>query len=323
MRKLSSINTIGLLIGITFAGGIWLTAFYSGSRLLAWVTVLVLSYAIWLSVQSHAKDTRKLLIHGFIFGSAVVLIARLVLLLSTRIITDSWTTSINEDYLITDSLVEMFRIMLNGTVLQSIAMILLGGLIGLLAAFAGRALSVPTAFSRAFLLRGMLLITGVVMVTSVLSVVFSSRNTQDTIENFLGTVTDESVVVAERPERGEFDLSTVTFEELEQLNAEYDQETQALRNYDLEAALAAQIETADTPDSAPLDTGDLAYDQYIVKSGDTYACIAEEVYGDYRLWPEIVAINTGVGYRERRLYVGNIVELPDLPLAETPTTICN
>ena len=113
--------------------------------------------------------------------------------------------------------------------------------------------------------------------------------------------------------------------------------------YDVEEALSAEI-TVDTgsdsstrqyaqiePTEQPEDSQESAQttpagevpETYTVVSGDTYACIAERFYGNYRVWPEIAALNQGRGFNERFLYVDAVLTMPELASAQQTTSICN
>lgn len=62
---------------------------------------------------------------------------------------------------------------------------------------------------------------------------------------------------------------------------------------------------------------------YVVKEGDTYGCIAEKYYGSYEYWPELVALNQGFGFEERRLFVGANIQLPAITVTKPVTSLCS
>ena len=65
--------------------------------------------------------------------------------------------------------------------------------------------------------------------------------------------------------------------------------------------------------------------KYVVKSGDTYGCIAESYYGSYEQWPKVYVENAGwPGFGEYSLAVGANLIMPAVSAADAlpATSLC-
>lgn len=78
--------------------------------------------------------------------------------------------------------------------------------------------------------------------------------------------------------------------------------------------------------AATTQSGDKAEVVYEVKEGDTYGCIAENYYGSFEHWPDIMSVNPSTkGYTEYELHVGAKITLPAVLAAnlKPASDLCN
>ncbi|MCA9348573.1 hypothetical protein KC878_00280 [Candidatus Saccharibacteria bacterium] len=322
-------------LGITLGLSAWYAGYFGNDGLWSWFGLIFFAYGLW-SVAStwHGLNTKDSLVRGAIYGGVSVLIARFSLLLGVHYTYGSWSVPGSENYDIANGLKDVYRILLNGSFGQTVSIVLLGALIGILSASITKFANIRRTEKIEDFQAGLKVIGTVVGVGLLALIVAVSTDVRSTSLKRVADFLDYQLALQsqnDKDERQNVNLSDITYEELEELSRDYDPYAKLVSNYDIEAALSAEVDpeqqalisTPEQPSDDNVSSPQVADDQYEVKSGDTYACIAEKIYGDYKLWPKIMAENDGIGYHEHFLYVGNIVQLPDLPIAESTTHICD
>ena len=129
----SNYQRVGALAGLLMFFGAWLSAFYNHW---GWVlaTVVGVLAAIWMALENESsEDLGERAKKGFIVGALAALVARVLGLLAIVWAFDSWSTPVTQKY---DSLSDLFRVLLNGSLLVSVLAIIGVGLVGAFIAYA-------------------------------------------------------------------------------------------------------------------------------------------------------------------------------------------
>jgi site-specific recombinase len=130
---LSKYQRVGALAGlVVFLGG-WLSAFYGHWGWGVGAIVLTLA-SFWIVLEEDSsEDTTTRLLRGFILGLTAAVVARLLGLLLMVAVFDSWSSPVTATY---DGISDVFRVLINGSLIQSIVALLGSGCIGALVAYA-------------------------------------------------------------------------------------------------------------------------------------------------------------------------------------------
>lgn len=350
MKITKSHQLFGATSAVVLALSAWFAAISSRPLLFGLPTLLIVCFAVWLVGSDwHKKGFVSTLTHGLILGGSIVLAARLLLLLAMRYTFGQWRVE-SDTGEFSASFTSIYQAMINGSFLETVAVVLLGAAVGMLTVFLAGLFARLFGAVRASTYNPISLLLALIAVSLLGLIVFNSRNTGDSSEARVAQFLEHKLTSERdaREPRGEINLSELTYEEVEALTASLDKDALLVSQYDVEAALSAdvsanaaepeaarqnvsvsdnQLQGSSDANSQQTETEELGETNtpttYTVAKGDTYACIAERVYGNYRLWPEIAARNQGQGFNERHLYVGATLDLPALATPEQTTSICN
>ena len=129
----SKYQRVGVLAGLLMFFGSWLSAFYNHW---AWalVTVAVALAAFWIALENEStEDLGPRAIRGFVVGALAATVARILGMVTMAWAFDSWSTPVTEKY---DSFSDLFRVLINGNLTESIVAIVGVGLVGTFIAYA-------------------------------------------------------------------------------------------------------------------------------------------------------------------------------------------
>jgi hypothetical protein len=113
--------------------GAWLSAVY-GHWIWVVLTILVVAVAMWFVLEDEsAEELTPRTIKGFLMGLIVGVTARVLGALAMVWAFGSWSSSPTTSY---DSFADMFRVILNGNVAQSLIAVVGVGLVGAFIAYA-------------------------------------------------------------------------------------------------------------------------------------------------------------------------------------------
>ena len=129
----SKYQRVGALAGLLLFFGAWLTGYYD-NWLLATITVILVSVALWVAVEDEAnEELGRRATRGFIAGVIAAVVARVLGLLTMAWAFDSWSSPVKVSY---DSLSDAFRVMFNGNLWATLIMVLGAGAVGAFIAYA-------------------------------------------------------------------------------------------------------------------------------------------------------------------------------------------
>jgi hypothetical protein len=129
----SKYQRVGALAGLVMFLGGWLGAYYNHW---AWpaITVVVVLLSFWYVVEDEsAEDLSTRAMRGFLLGLGSAIVARVFGAIMMVWAFDSWSTPVTESY---DSISDVFRILMNGSLAQSLIAILGIGAVGAFVAYA-------------------------------------------------------------------------------------------------------------------------------------------------------------------------------------------
>jgi hypothetical protein len=129
----SKYQRVGALAGLAMFLGGWLGAYYNHW---AWpaITAVVVLLSFWYVVEDDsAEDLSTRAIRGFLLGAGAALIARVLGALTMVWAFDSWSTPVTEKY---ESISDIFRVLMNGSLIQSLIAIAAIGAVGAFIAYA-------------------------------------------------------------------------------------------------------------------------------------------------------------------------------------------
>lgn len=129
----SKYQRVGALAGLVMFFGGWLGAYYNHWAWFA-VTLAAVVLAFWFVMEDDStEEVSKRSLNGLVLGLVTALVARVLGALSMVWAFDSWSTPVTEKY---DSIYDLFRVMMNGSFLQSLVAVLGVGLLGAFVAYA-------------------------------------------------------------------------------------------------------------------------------------------------------------------------------------------
>jgi hypothetical protein len=129
----SNYQRVGALAGAVMFFGGWLSAFY-GHWIWAAITVGVTLLAFWLVLENESTEELSVrVMRGFVLGALTAVVARVLGALAMVWAFDSWSTPVTQKY---DSLSDVFRVLMNGSLLQSLVAIAAIGAVGAFIAYA-------------------------------------------------------------------------------------------------------------------------------------------------------------------------------------------
>lgn len=129
----SKYQRVGALAGLVMFFGGWLGAFYNHWAWLA-VAVIAALLSFWFVLESDSSEELSVrVMRGFVVGAIAALVARVLGLLSMVWAFDSWSTPVTDKY---DSVSDLFRVLMNGTLLQSIVAVIGIGAVAAFIAYA-------------------------------------------------------------------------------------------------------------------------------------------------------------------------------------------
>jgi hypothetical protein len=129
----STNQRVGALAGFLLFVGSWLSAYY-GQWFWAAGTALVVVAALWLALDDQSEsDTNDRVIKGLVSGLIAGVVSRALGALAMVWATGNWLNDVSSSYSVFN---DFLRVVLNGSVVNSLIMVALSGLAGAFIAYA-------------------------------------------------------------------------------------------------------------------------------------------------------------------------------------------
>ncbi len=131
---------VGLLLGIVMFLGAMMTAYFDNAAVWSWVSLVTFAFVVWTVARIWRSSTGDAILRGAVIGAMAMVVARLVGLVSTRLLFSEWTVNSPGYDVLSGPITDMQRVILNGSFGQTLILVIASSLLAAAITFGARLL---------------------------------------------------------------------------------------------------------------------------------------------------------------------------------------